>query len=325
MKKYFFYGENFIDREQAILDLIKEEKIKEGIVKLHGDEDITWYDVIEKIESSGGLFSTLNLLWVRNIESIKNPKGSKNVEDEFIDFLEKNFDLPIILVLEATKIDKRKKLYKYILRNFKVEKEFKWPYENQILKWIEEKAKKKGLILDQESLYYIAISSSIYEIDKELEKIKIFAEDLDGNITKDFLIEVIGLHKIESVYSLQDAIIDKNINRFLRIYDNLVRNGENIHTIFYVITSTFERLLYISVNLNKSVKDIGKELGIPFFIIASKKWIDKVKKYHSSENIIETLTNLNNLEFAFKTGYIKNLNVGLESIILDYLNGESKF
>ena len=197
-------------------------------------------------------------------------KDSKNLSSDFkniISYIE-NINSKTILVLSFNNtVDKRKKIYKSLLKHGSVF-ESKKIYENQIYGWIESQCNYKSLQLHPKSIKIIAdfTGNDLSQIDNELEKLKL-------NSSKDVIINpedvenIIGFSKEYNFFELTKVIGKNNYDKSLELVSYMSKNTKKypLPLIIGTVYSFFNKLFIYHSLENKN--EAPKLMGInPYFI-----------------------------------------------------------
>ena len=150
-------------------------------------------------------------------------------------------------------------------------------------------------------------------LSQEVNKIKIY-KDEDKNITKEDIINLTSKNIDIDIFGFVDTIVNKNKNKALEIYKEMLINGEEPIKILVILANQF-RIIYQAKELYKqgySGNDIATMIGIhPYRIkLALKKAIN-----YNSDTLLDYLEKLADLDYDIKIGNIES-SLGLEMFIL---------
>ncbi len=131
------------------------------------------------------------------------------------------------LVLEASKLDKRKLVYKTVAAAATVVDCEPPRREGDVRRWLEGSARASGHEIDADALEYMInmAGTSITALEQELEKVMLYvghggrirAEDLEG---------LLGRSREHSVFELTDALVRADAATALRLLNMLLDDGE---------------------------------------------------------------------------------------------------
>jgi DNA polymerase-3 subunit delta len=101
-------------------------------------------------------------------------------------------------------------------------------YDNQVVPWIQSYVLRLGREITPEAAHWLAteVGNSIHALRSELEKTFIYI-GAQRRIALEHVQEVAGARREFSVFSLQDAIGERNLVQALRIVDQLVTNANS--------------------------------------------------------------------------------------------------
>ena len=216
----------------------------------------------------------------RQVVVIREAQNIRNIED-LATYAEKPMKSTILVISHKYKtIDKRKRLYKAILKNG-VYFESKHLYDNQIPAWISKYLKGKNLGIDPRAAQMIAdfIGTDLQRIVNELEKVcislvpgtSIMPDDIERNI---------GISKEFNIFELQNALGNRDILKANRIINFFIDNEKNnpLTVILGNLLNYFRKLLVYHSIENKSDRSlVAQKLGVnPFFI---NEYVNASKNY----------------------------------------------
>lgn len=291
---YLLYGEN---------DYLINKKIEE-IKDKYNNYDIVSYDMtIDNISSSiedlsmNSLFSTDKIVICYNCVFLNNAKCDI---DHKIDYLSEylNNASSNILILVTDTIDKRKKIVKDLLKENAYE--FKNLNDYELNSFITDYCKKNGFKISSDALmlFKTKLTNNLYIICSELDKLFLCC---DKTINKSD-IELITSRMINSnIFDLINAIVRKDIDKSLELYDDLVLINEEEIKLIVTLANQF-RLIYQVKNMFKSgytEADIARELSVHPYRVKVANGV-----YISNEDNIKYLSKLSKLDEDIKTGKV---------------------
>lgn len=308
---YLLYGtENYLIKKEIdkILDTNSIEKINVSEYNLEIDN---FRDIIEDANTIS-LFADKKAIIVNNsyIFTGKNVK-SENDPELFLDYFKNiNPDSIIIFTVDSEKLDERKKLVKEIKKVGTVRDFNKKNDLTDIL---------KNMFED----YNVSIQDIRFMIDRcgnnldilsqEANKIKIY-KDIDKNITREDIINLTSKNIDIDIFGFVDTIVNKNKNKALEIYKEMLINGEEPIKILVILANQF-RIIYQAKELYRqgySGNDIATLIGIHPYRI--KLALEKARDYNS-DTLLKYLEKLADLDYDIKVGNIES-SLGLEMFIL---------
>ncbi len=308
---YLLYGtENYLIKKEIdkILDTNSIEKINVSEYNLEVDN---FKDIIEDANTIS-LFADKKAIIVNNsyIFTGKSIK-SDNDPELFLDYFKNiNPDSIIIFTVDSEKLDERKKLVKEIKKVGTVRDFNKKNDLTDIL---------KNMFED----YNVSIQDIRFMIDRcgnnldilsqEVNKIKIY-KDNDKNITREDIINLTSKNIDIDIFGFVDTIVNKNKNKALEIYKEMLINGEEPIKILVILANQF-RIIYQAKELYRqgySGNDIATIIGIHPYRI--KLALEKARDYNS-DTLLKYLEKLADLDYDIKVGNIES-SLGLEMFIL---------
>lgn len=308
---YLIYGleKYLIDKEiEKILIENSIEKINSVNYNL---EENNLKDIIEDAQTIS-MFGEKKAIIVDNSfiftgKSLKNDINSDLLLEYF-----KNYNPSTVLIFNVNyeKLDERKKVVKEI-RNVGTVKDFnKSSNLNSIIKDM----------FDDYNVSYADINFLIDRVGNNLEilsqeiyKIKCF-KDENKDITREDIINLTSKNIDIDIFSFIDTLINKNKDKTLETYHEMLKNGEEPIKILIILANQF-RIMYQAKELYKigySGNDIASSLGIHPYRI--KLALEKVQNYDSN-CLLSYLSKLADLDYDIKTGNI-DAEFGLELFIL---------
>lgn len=200
--------------------------------------------------------------------------GGKKKEDiSFINDLKEDV---VLLFISFGDIDKRKKLYKDIVKSGSIF-EFNKVNKADLRQWIEKYfVRVNKTIGDSEIEFLIQISGyydkaenvNLYNMQNDMDKLVSYAGD-NNIIDIDSIKSVIKEPAENSIFRLIDSCLSSDIPKCLKIYSDLLFEGESHYSVLGLLTWGIKNLIKIK-ELNEEGLDIGrisKELKIKEFMV----------------------------------------------------------
>lgn len=308
---YLLYGtENYLIKKEIdkILNANSIEKINVSEYNLEIDN---FKDIIEDANTIS-LFSDKKAIIVNNSylftgKSIKN----ENDPELFLDYFKNvNPDSIIIFIVDSEKLDERKKIVKEIKKIGTV-KDFN--QKNDLTDILKNMFEGYNISIQDIRFMIDRCGNNLDILSQEVNKIKIY-KDEDKNITKEDIINLTSKNIDIDIFGFVDTIVNKNKNKALEIYKEMLINGEEPIKILVILANQF-RIIYQAKELYKqgySGNDIATMIGIhPYRIkLALKKAIN-----YNSDTLLDYLEKLADLDYDIKIGNIES-SLGLEMFIL---------
>lgn len=227
-----------------------------------------------------------------------------------------NISESTIILFNENKIDKRNKLYKSVNSNgYCVE--FKVPNENELVKWslniIKENKKK---ISEKDAIYFIrTVENDMEKIKSEINKLLYYKKDSDIINRED--IELICTKSLEArIFELVASIGNKNIEKAVSIYNNMILYKESPIMILSMIARQFRMILQIKYLINKGYtnEEISKKTGYRTFIISQCL---KQSRNFENKTLLEAINDCLLCDVKIKSGKISD-KLGVEMVVLKY-------
>lgn len=291
---YLLYGEN---------DYLISKKIEE-IKNLYNNYDIVLYDMtIDNISfaiedlSMNSLFGNDKIVICYNCVFLNNTKSDIDHKIEYLSEYLKNASSNILILVTDT-LDKRKKIVKDLLKENAYE--FKNLNDYELNSFITDYCKKNGFKINNDALmlFKTKLTNNLYIICSELDKLFLCCDKIINKSD----IEVITSRMINSnIFDLINAIVRKDIDKSLELYDDLVLINEEEIKLIVTLANQF-RLIYQVKNMFKfgySELDIAKELSVHPYRVKLANSVNI-----SNEDNIKYLSKLSKLDEDIKTGKV---------------------
>ena len=314
MNTYLIFGlENYLIKEK-LEEIKKSNNIEEDdIVNYNLDNDTISSVLVEA--STVSMFSNKKMIICENSSFLTASKSLSDSETlELSNYLENPFDdVIIVFVVKDEKLDQRKKITKLVSKVSKVydcNKIESYRLSNYIKDYIIS----KGYSISSSSIDLI-ISKVGYELSniiKELDKMFIYKLD-DKKITKEDVLDVITNNIENNIFELTNAIVNKEKDKVISIYNDLIKSGEDPIKLIVTISNQFRLMLQVKIMRNsgyseKEIVSILKEH--PYRISIA------MKSNYNVNDIKKILLKLSSLDYDIVTGN-KDKFFGFEMFLLD--------
>lgn len=309
---YLLYGSEKYLIDKEIKNIIEQNKIDTINVNSYDLNIYTLNTIIDDCQTIS-LFSEKKAIIVYNSYIFTAKKNSIEQDSTiFENYLNNaNPDTILILVLYDDKLDERKK----ILKNLK---------KNGIVRNFDSNTNINTLVKDMFLGYQISnnsinllidrVGKNLAILEQEVSKIKTY-KDTALNITDSDIIMLTHKSFDIDIFALIEAIISKNKKKALNIYNEMLKYNEEPIKIIVMLANQF-RIIYQAKEMYKkgyTESDIASTLGIhPYRIKLS---LNKAREY-SSENLLNHLKKLSDLDIGIKTGNTSK-EIGLELFIIN--------
>lgn len=300
MNAYLLYGlEDYLINEK-IKEIEENNKInEEDIIRFNLDEDSISSLLIEA--STVNMFSDKKLIICDNSSFLTSSKNtSENELNDLTDYLNNPFeDVIIIFIVREEKPDQRKKITKLVNKVSKVydcNKIENYKLQNYVFDYIRD----KGYSISNKSVELLIgkVGYELSNIIKELDKLFIYKGN-DKKITEEDIDEVITNNIENNIFELTNAVINKEKDKVIKIYNDLIKIGEDPIKLIVTISNQFRLLLQVKIMRNSgySEKEIVSTLKEHPYRISLA-----MKSRYSVEDIKKLLLKLSNLDYEIVTG-----------------------
>lgn len=308
---YLIYGiDNGLikNKEKEIL-----KKINISLINKY-DLEVSPVDVILEDALTMNLFADKKVIIIENAY-IFGSSSDQKISDRFLEYFNTfNSSTYIIFELNVDKVDSRKKITKKISEIGKVV-EVKKLETNDLFQIIEKRFKDNNYTISTELInYLVSLLNDNYEnINNELDKIFLLGKE-DKNITKEDLDGLIIPSLDDDIFSLIDAITNKDKNKSIKLYQEFINRNEDMIKIIYLLASKYRLMLQVRLLSDRGYleSDIAKTMQIHPY--RAKMVLREAYKYELS-NLIKILKELDYLDRDIKLGNVDK-NLALEVFLL---------
>ena len=304
---YLLYGTN----DYLINQEIEKLKEKNNIT----DNDVTRYDYTETLikdiiddATLVPLFSNKKMIIVDNstiFESTSKKEDTVVLEK----YLSSTNDFTILIFIDKVdKLDERKKIYKLLKDNNSVIECNTLNINNLV------KEKFESYKIDSNTItkFINRVGTNPYNLINEIEKLKIFK--INEKVITDEDIKFASKNIEDNIFDLINYIVNKNSEKVIDIYHDLLSRGSEPIAILVLIANQFRIILQSKLLYYKGYteKDIASTLSIHPYRV--KLAIQNSRNY-SNELLIEYVDKLATLDYEIKSGE-KDADTGLELFLL---------
>jgi DNA polymerase-3 subunit delta len=292
------------------------------IKKNFPDVTVLWGDEITIKElkaslSGGSLFSTENIVLLKNLEGFLKNLNKKELE-EFTNFLLKIHEPDRLFIFSNEDKLPTKEPYKTlkISASLVVSKPLS---PKGFLSTLEKRIKKEGKKISPEDLRYLAelLKNDLIHAKHEVDKLLLYTKD-KNEITREDIEKIIIPKVEENIFAfINDFFLKKE--DILKRYKNLIEIGHHPFEIqSFIFNQLNKLLLYIELK-NKGIptEEIFARLGIKFKF--QKDQLKNQAEFNKLEELIYLLKSLYKLEIRQKV-YYENPYTSLERLILDWIS-----
>jgi len=294
---YLILSDDYISIKENINSILKENNLKEECVIKYDLSNTLIDKVIEDLDTYNFLVDR-KVIVCDNVFFLTGAKVKGAVEqntDILIKYLN-NPSLDNILILVCDKLDERKSVVKLL-------KEKATIIDNNISINKIIKSRLEGFKMEDYVIkYFIEYCGNDNEkILNELEKLKCYKYE-DKIITYDDIDSVVIKSFNDNIFSLIDAIMNKNKKKAINLYQDLLNNGEDINKILSLLADQFRMIYNGNILLkehNNNYKEVASILGIHPYRF--QKSIESSYSYSISE-VLKNINKIDNIEIDIKTG-----------------------
>lgn len=308
---YLLYGMEHYLIKKEISKIIESNNIDDINISEYNLEIDNFKDIIEDAETIS-MFGDKKGIIVNNsyIFTGKNIKNDNDPDVILNYFNHINPDTIIIFIVDAEKLDERKKVVKQIKKIGSVKEFNKSDNLNSIVKTMFD-----GYEIDNSVIRFFIdrCGNNLDILNQEAEKIKTY-KDNEKLITKEDIAILTSQNIDIDIFKFVDTIINKDKNKALETYREMLINGEEPIKILVILANQF-RIIYQAKELYKkgySGNDISGIIGIHPYRI--KLALEKATNY-DSKTLLRYLSKLSDLDYDIKVGNI-DASFGLEMFIL---------
>lgn len=301
--------------DKAILN--KEiDNIKKSI-SINND-DIIYYDInnVEDIVNEAetiSMFSNNKLIIIDSTSYLSDKKEVDNIkllEDYFDNF---NSNSYLLFICYSSSVDSKRKLVKLISTkgiSKKIEAN-----DDYLCDYVINYFNNNGYKFDKFLATYLInrCGNNIDNLTNEMDKLMLY-KMYNKNITKDDINMLTDENIDDTVFDLVGAIIKKDTNKAIKLYNNFVLNGMDSSQIINLLASQIRLLFQVKrlYNEGKSNEEIAKILE--FKSVYRVKYLLSDSYYYTEKDLLKYLYKLAELDHDIKLGLVDG-NTGIELLI----------
>jgi len=303
MAVYFFYGEEDFDIENEV------EKLKKGLDKNFLEMSFKTYDnpkfpdLISILRSQPMMFGKM-LIVINCLDYFSKTFEDKEMKEIESAITNNNDNLDIVFVAqlprnEGKKLDSRKKFFKLLSKQNSKECAVIPTYKTAELEArITKLGKDKGIKFDKNALTAIIsqIGNNLRQIDKELDKAKLFAYPKDV-VTADIIKEICVSN--EDLFAFSDFLMENEVDRALLEYRKLLDTRYPLEILSTLQTMLRRWIILKAKGQSASSFELAKMTGMHEYVV--KLTLQKLKK-NNLKNLVRLKQNLTEAEYNIKAG-----------------------
>lgn len=177
---------------------------------------------------------------VENFDKVKVKSSDKKFAEMFLNTLKSGNIKKSFLILECESFDKRGQFNKELAKNsviFSFKKVREWEFPQKIIEY----ARQKGYSIDREGVELLAASfSDLMTLYSELDKLFAYKKE-DNTVTVEDVKNIVFPSKEYTFFDIQDSLIEKNLEKGLKVGMSLLESGVSFASISGFLESTFKK------------------------------------------------------------------------------------
>lgn len=309
---YLFYGEE---------DFLIKNAIDE-IVKNHPNGQVVRYDLSEtnvsillEDASMVSLFDDEKVIIGENADFLSGALKKETVNHN-IESLSKYLEHPnpstTVIFTVFDKLDKRKNIVKKMLEKTST-KEFTKLNDNGLMTFAKNICEKADYQISLKALTMLIdrVGNNLYLLHSECEKLMLY-KAIEKKIDDKDIEEMIVKYDFDNIFALTDAVIKRDINTSLTLYQELLKRNEEPIKIIVLLANQFRLIFQVKRMSAKGFSEgqIASDLGVHPYRV---KLANEVKL--NSKELLKYISALADLDENIKMGKV-NKDVGLELFLL---------
>lgn len=259
-----FFENNFI-----------EDQNKSFNQEIFYGRDISIENVISSCKSFP-MMSDKKLVIIKEAKELDIFKRNNDKKNELlINYLSNvNPSTTLIFCLNNKTLDKRGKLFKsfnessIILDSSSKDNKI---YDNQLPKWIESEVMKKKYSISNDALLILTenIGNDLEKIDNALNKI--YSNIESKNISKDDILNLVGINREYNLFEFQDSLIDRNSLKCGKIMNYFTSNEKKfpIQQLIIYMYGFYSKLLVVKSKNLSNPDTISSEISVHPYVARS--------------------------------------------------------
>ena len=259
-----FFENNFI-----------EDQNKSFNQEIFYGRDISIENIISSCKSFP-MMSDKKLVIIKEAQELDIFKRNNDKKNELlINYLSNvNSSTTLIFCLSNKTLDKRGKLFKSfnesscILDSSSKENKI---YDNQLPKWIESEVNKKKYSISNDALLLLTenIGNDLEKIDNALNKI--YSNIESKNISKDDILNLVGINREYNLFEFQDSLIDRNSLKCGKIMNYFTSNEKKfpIQQLIIYMYGFYSKLLVVKSKNLSNPDTISSEISVHPYVARS--------------------------------------------------------
>ncbi len=316
MAVYFFYGEEDFNIEQEI------NKLKNGLDKNFLEMSSKTYDnpkfpdLIAILRSQPMMFGKM-LIVINCLDYFSKTFEDKEIKEIECAIENNNDNLDIVFVAqlprgEGKKLDSRKKFFKLLAKQHSMEFSTIPTYKTAELEsWIIKTGKSKDLKFDKDALTAIIsqIGNNLRQIDKELDKLKLFAYP-DNTVTAKMVKEICISN--EDLFAFSDYLMVNEKDKALLEYRKLLDTKYPLEILSTLQTMLRRWIILKAKGKTSSPIELSRLTGMHEYVV--KLNLQKLKNTNLKE-LVKLKENITDAEYRIKAGLALDVEKEVENAL----------
>jgi len=292
------------------------DKLVKALVEPDDNMNYNYYEGNQvQVETVFDIADTMPFFSDSRVIVVENSGWMKKCPDDLEKRLERVPESTHIIFVEK-EVDKRNRLYKWIGKQGYAS-EMDTPDEKMLLAWVKGLCKSEGKQIDDEAIFYLVehMGTDMLLLKNELDKL--FSYTADQNVIRvEDVKEVCVGQASEKMFDMLDAIGNKNQEKALLLYRDLLALREPAMKILFLIARHYNILMQIAKLKaeGKDNKSLASLCGIPPFSV--KKYASQADRY-SYDRLRSMVEKCQQTDQGVKTGQVTDV-VGVELLIVEF-------
>lgn len=294
---YLIQSSDYISIKESINTILKDNNLNEDNLIKYDLNEVSLDRVLEDLDTYSFLVDR-KVVVCDNVSFLTTSKSKSEASDDIDKFTKyiNNPSLDNILIIICGNLDGKKNIVKLLKEKAEViESDVSI---NKIIKNRLSGFKMEDYVVN----YFIEYCGNDNEkILNELDKLMCYKMD-DKTITYDDIDSIVLKSFNDNVFSLIDAIMSRNRKKAINLYQELLKNGEDVNKILSLLCDQF-RMIYngkiLLKEYNNNYKEVSDVLGIHPYRF--QKSIEGSYSYSNSD-VLKYLSLLDDIEIGIKTG-----------------------
>ncbi len=307
---YYLYGEEELLFKEGVQILKECYLSQEGEVEVISEED-TLQNVLARTPLRD-IFASKKIMILKKPLFLKSKSLDKE-EEQLINYINKPAS-DICLIIFASQIDKRRKFFKFLLKE-KMAYDFSSLKGRQLANWVKEKAEALGKDVSPGVIETLMAwtGENMSLINSELEKIALYLGD-EEEITAATLELLVSRNFNVSIFSLVDALGGDKREEGIFLLKQMLNAGEPPLKILFMISRQLQLLYRTRVLLDGGLpaRELPRSLSLaPFVTVKLARQAEKL----NCSSLLRALQLARDTDYLIKTGQ-RTPALGIELLLL---------